>query len=119
MTTRELSILKRLENHQLSAVVFVQDYVQLQFDGPCLTAYVWPIVRDGARTFGHTTPGYRDALCGLIGCVVEQTTEASNDKLALSFNNGVAVEVSLKESDREGPESAMLQDPTGKRWNVW
>lgn len=91
----------------------------MQFDGPCLTAYVWPIVRDGAGTFDYATPGYRDALCRLIGCLIDKTAERVDDKLALHFFNGAIVEVSLKESDRQGPEAAMLQDPTGKRWNVW
>jgi len=119
MITPESSILKGLETQQLSAVVFIQDYVQLQFDGHCLTAYAWPIIRDGARALSHTTPGYRDALCGLIGYVVEKATEDPLDKLTLYFINGITIEVSLKESDREGPEAAMLQDPTKNRWNVW
>ncbi len=119
MTTPESSMLKRLENEQLSAVVFVQDYMQLQFNGPCLTTYAWPTIRDSASTFGRKTPGYRDAMCGLIGSVVDQTAEEANDKLVIRFSSGTSLQVSLKESDREGPEAAMLQDPSGKRWNVW
>ena len=119
MTAPESSVLKRLENARLSAVVFVQDYVQLQFDGPCLTAYVWPTVRDSANTFSQQTPGYRDALCDLIGNVVAEASEEANERLIIQFASGATVEVSLKQSDREGPEAAMLQDPSGKRWNVW
>ncbi len=119
MTTPQSSILKRLEKQQLSAVVFVQDYIQLQFDGPCLTAYVWPTIRHAVNAFDRKTPAYRDALCGLIGCVVDQTSEETNDKLVIHFINGATLEVSLRESDREGPEAAMLQDPSGQRWNVW
>lgn len=36
--------LQCLIGEQLSAVVFVQDYVQLQFDGYQLTTYTTPLV---------------------------------------------------------------------------
>ena len=36
-----------LIGHQLSSVEFVQDYLQLRFDGPCLTAVTHPRVRVG------------------------------------------------------------------------
>lgn len=119
MSASESSVLKRLENEQLSAVVFVQDYIQLQFDGPCLTVYVWPTIRNAANALDRKSPGYRNALCDLIGCVVDRTSEEESEKLVMHFMNGATLEVSLKESDREGPEAAMLQDPSGKRWNVW
>jgi hypothetical protein len=31
--------LKQLIGEQLSSIEFVQDYLQLRFDGPCLTVY--------------------------------------------------------------------------------
>src|SRR5690242_9135647 len=52
-----------IHGSQLSSVEFVQDYVQLRFDGPCLTAITWPVVTVGQQRFRLETPGYRDALC--------------------------------------------------------
>jgi hypothetical protein len=119
MNTSESSILKQLKNEKLSAVVFVQDYVQLQFNGPCLTSYVWPTIRESSNTFCRKTPGYRDALCALIGEEVSKTSEEANEQLRIHFNHGTILEVSLKESDRDGPEAAMMSDPSGKQWDVW
>jgi len=34
--------LDRLIGEQLSAVQFIQDYLQLHFDGQGLTCYIWP-----------------------------------------------------------------------------
>jgi hypothetical protein len=42
---------------QLSAVTFVQDYVQLHFDGPRLTAFSHPVVRLG-RLFIGMSPAF-------------------------------------------------------------
>ncbi|MBK7808451.1 MAG: hypothetical protein IPJ51_19490 [Saprospiraceae bacterium] len=39
------TILKdKLINEQLSSVEFVQDYLQLHFDGRTITSYIWPII---------------------------------------------------------------------------
>ena len=38
-------VLSCLHNQPLSAVTFVRDYLQLQFDGPCVSAYVWPTLQ--------------------------------------------------------------------------
>lgn len=56
-----------LDGCELASVTFVRDYVQLGFDGPTLTFILLPRVRDKARVVQPTTPGYRDALCDLIG----------------------------------------------------
>jgi hypothetical protein len=55
--------LQMLIGEQLSAVTFVQDYLQLQFDGPRLTVFSHPVVMLGDKTFHWGKPGFRDALC--------------------------------------------------------
>src|SRR6266702_971059 len=59
--------LESLVGQELSAVEFVQDYVQLRFDGPLVTFYEWPEVfrEEGSYAFGE--PEYRNVLCALIG----------------------------------------------------
>lgn len=113
------SVLHYLDNEQLSAVTFVQDYVQLHFDGPCLTAYVWPHILNQKGSIAPKVPGYRDALCERIGKIVVQAFEEPGERLAIVFADGVTLEVSLKEADREEPEAAMFHDQSGKSWNVW
>jgi hypothetical protein len=43
--------LEEILDSQLSAVTFVMDYVQFEFDGPRLTAVTWPTVLLGDRLF--------------------------------------------------------------------
>lgn len=118
-TLEPSSILHFLENEQLSAVTFVQDYVQFHFDGPCLTAYVWPHIVNHKGSITLELPGYRDALCERIGKIVVNAFEEPGERLVIVFADDVTLEVSLKEADREGPEAAMFDDQTGKSWNVW
>ena len=119
MKVSKSDILQLLMNKKMSSVIFVQDYIQLQFDGSSLTAYVWPTVKSSKNVFERQTPGYRDALCNLIGKVVVQTSELANQALVIKFIDGTMLEISLNESHRTGPEAAMLQEQSGKRWNVW
>jgi hypothetical protein len=62
-----------LVGHALSSVEFVADYVQLWFDGPCLTAYTPPVVTRESEVINLGQSGYRDILCAQIGCRVERT----------------------------------------------
>jgi hypothetical protein len=118
MTDQESS-LSMLKGRQLSAVTFVQNYIQFHFDGPYLNTYVWPRLLNGEE-FSPRTPGYRDALCNRIGKAVVDTVEERNDKLAIEFDDGVVMEVSLREADRESLEAAMFQDgSSGEVWDVW
>jgi len=47
----ESTLRKKLIGEQLSSVEFVQDYLQLHFDGRTITAYVWPKVFVNIETF--------------------------------------------------------------------
>src|SRR3989339_865832 len=114
-----IEILKTLEKCELAAITFVRDYVQFSFDGPHLSVYSRPRIKTPDYMFNLATPGYRDALCGQIGKLVIKFFEEPKEKLLIQFENQVIIEISLKEEDRNGPEAAMLQVDSGKRWNVW
>jgi hypothetical protein len=114
----EKSILEELKGRQLSAVTFVQDYVQLQFDGPYLNFFVWPQVMSGGRTCGFGQPGYRDALCDLIAKVVGGVFEEAGRKLRFFFTDDSIVEVSLLLEARRGPEAVVFQNGDGA-FRVW
>jgi hypothetical protein len=60
------ALFSELIGHQLSSVIFVQDYLQLDFDGNRMTLYVWPTLHMayGCRRFGEVE--YRNALCSFI-----------------------------------------------------
>lgn len=93
---------------ELGSVVFVMDYLQLDFSSARLSAYVWPTVRidEVDRRFGDL--GYRDALCALMAHEVTETEESKKLGLVIRFALGEVV-INPRPTDLSGPEIAMLQ----------
>ncbi|MFE3448741.1 hypothetical protein ACFXJ8_07370 [Nonomuraea sp. NPDC059194] len=113
------SLLPALVGEEMSSVIFVRDYVQLDFDGPRLSLFVWPRVITDSTVWSMGDPGYRDALCALIGHTVLAATEDAGAGLVVDFGCG-AVLVKPEPSHLEGPEIAMLGGFTGRAdWMVW
>ena len=103
--------LQFLIDEQLSSVTFVMDYVQLRFNGPCLTVYtiIQKIAKDElAKAWGE--PGFRDALCNLIMRTLKQAHVESNEYLSLTFDDGSVWSVSLRDEDYCGPEAIYYTD---------
>ena len=109
----------RLAGETLSSVIFVADYCQLDFNGPRLSAYVWPKITTETtqRAFGDL--GYRDLLCSFIGQQVQTAHDRPEHGLVLAFAVG-AIVINPTPSDLSGPEIAMLKgfvdDPS---WQIW
>ena len=78
---------------QLSSVEFVQDYLQLHFDGPTLTLFGWPTLNLHGKTHDFAKQSYRDALCQMIGRKV--TTASLQEGMALDIHFGPDIEVHL------------------------
>jgi len=102
------SLLTQLVEEELGAVVFVRDYLQLDFSAARFTLYVWPTVTIGhvTREFGDT--GYRDALCAFISHEVVAVDESHECGLVVRFGLGEIVTKPVP-TDLSGPEIAMLQ----------
>ena len=94
-----------IEGEELKAVAFVEDYLELRFGSPLLTLYNWPYVMlpDFSVAFGE--PEYRNALCAQIGETVSSATLEEDDALTIEFGNGVVLGLSLREEDKDHPES--------------
>ena len=78
-----------LVGEQVRAVVFVQDYVQFQFDGPGLTAFTNPIATTPDGQWRFPAPGARDALCASIARRVERVDCQDDAELRLDFGASV------------------------------
>jgi hypothetical protein len=122
MTTQENPVslaegLKGLVGRRVSSVEFVQDYVQLRFDGPRLSAYVSPVVDLPAKRLRHDAPGYRDELCARIGRAVVLGEFRDGEGLWRRFDDGVVVEISVRDKDYTGPEALEFVDGP-RRWVV-
>jgi hypothetical protein len=93
-----------IAGRSLSAVAFVQDYLQFQFDGPCLTALTPPVFRMGAGVVLPGNVGYRDALCSAIGVEVA-SVRVTDEEVQIEFVNSSSICVSLRAEDYVGPEA--------------
>ncbi len=103
-----------IEGEELASVLFLQEYVQFDFNGQVLTLFHWPEVfipeglqmADGSYAFGD--PGYRDALCLQIGEPVDTTSFEEGVALEIKFENGTIFRSSLREEDYEGSEAGQF-----------
>ena len=115
-------MLSKLLDEPLSSVVFVADYLQLDFNGSRFTAYAWPKVLIGTSTWEFGDSGYRDALCAFIAHEVVATEESPGVGLVLRFRLGLII-TNPEPSELSGPEIAQLsvyvelQQTT--EWSVW
>lgn len=103
--------LKVLEGSHLSSVEFVQDYVQLRFDGPTLTAITPPRIRVMNECFEWGKQGYRDALCGRIGKLVCQASTIPEQEIKIEFEDGASISISLNPDDYRTAEAAVFDNP--------
>jgi len=110
-------VLQVIVGRQLSSVEFVQDYVQLKFDGPGLTAITQPTVEVDGRTFRWSEPGYRDELCGRIARKVSSARVLPRDSVRITFDDKAVVRVSLRRDDYRA-EEAVKFDATPATWWV-
>jgi len=106
------NILDVLVGEQLSAVSFVQDYVELHFDGRALTAYTTPVVSIGIDSARWGEPGYRDMLCGRIAHIVRSAVATEGEQISIELDDDSVIFISLRyEHYAEGQvEAAMFVD---------
>ena len=95
---------------ELKAVEFVEDFLQLRFDGPLFRLYSWPHVLLTDFSVAYGEPEYRNALCAQIGEKVVQASLEEGDALTIEFENGTVFGLSLREEDLDGPESGSFSD---------
>jgi len=107
----------RLIGEQLSAVSFVMDYLQLQFDAYFLTVLTPLAVLAGEQSYRLGDLPYRDALCERIAHNVSEVVLAI-DHLRIGFDDGAAFHISLKEEDYVGAEAINFQFPEEGRMQL-
>jgi hypothetical protein len=120
-TERNLSERKPLDilfGSQLSSVEFVQDYVQLRFDGPYLTCYVWPIVFSGDVSKGIGDNCYRDSLCSFISREVKRISVIDEQSIELDFGDKHCLLIPLNRNSDSPPELVVFDSGEGP-WAYW
>jgi hypothetical protein len=103
---------------QLTAVTFIHDYLQLQFDATlAMTLLVFPVLNVGDNRLSIGEPGYRDALCERIEKTVTHAYVRENEEMRIAFSDASSISVSLREADRIGPETVLFHN--GPKLWVW
>jgi hypothetical protein len=89
------NLFKSIIGEQLSSVTFIQDYLQLHFDGNILTFYSWPQVNLGTISCKFRDIGYRNALCEIISIKVTNVVIVENTSLKIFFEDNNNISLSL------------------------
>lgn len=110
------SFLQRLVGRELSGVVFVRDYLQLQFDSDVMTFAGWPVVVRGDERTSVGALEYRNRLCECINRAIK-TFQVDDEQFAFAFENGTELRLSLRREDRTDPE--MVRVDLEDAWGVW
>lgn len=105
-----------LRGNQLSSVEFVQDYLQLRFDGPCLNVYTPLTVSTGENTITSWNTGFRDLLCEQITKMVIKVSFEQENQLNIQFDDGSEISVSLKPDDYSSPDALYAHGFQKDRW---
>lgn len=109
-----------LVGKQLSSIEFVRDYIQLRFDGPCITAITDPFIIVGNKQYFRTDAGFCDNLLGFINLQVEETELRKSEIICIHFSTRRSINISLRPEDLKGrsAEAVNFTDGLGGWW-VW
>lgn len=99
------ALLGELRGAQLSAVTFVQDYLQLWFDGPGINITNPLTVQIGQTAVTSWKPGFRDALCTQIAKIVSAAEILDGEAFIIRFKDDSLISVSLRREDYTSPEA--------------
>lgn len=99
------ALFEQLHGEQLSAVTFVQDYLQLWFDGPGINVRNPLTVHTGQLSVTSWQPGFRDALCSQIAKIVSAVECRDGEAFIIRFEDGSQISISLLEQDYTTPEA--------------
>ena len=77
---------EKLIGEQLSSVEFIQDYLQLHFDGRNFIIYIWPKVSISEKNYCIDDIEYRNMLCKLISSTIIDIVYIESKKLKIVFD---------------------------------
>lgn len=97
-----------LIGEMLSAVTFVVDYWQLQFDGSTINALSQLEVFSEGTTLRDGHDQFRNVICSQIGKAVTAVKLVQLEALTITFSDGSWIKISLRLADYRGPESIIF-----------
>lgn len=111
------ALLEQIIGEQLGSVIFVADYLQLDFNGSVLTAFSPPTVHIQEQTLTWGESGYRDAVCAQILHEVISVKIDYAEFIKVKFDTSAAFCISLKD-DPQTVEAAMFRTFDGDWWVI-
>ena len=101
---------------QLSSVEFVQDYLQLRFDGPFINVTNPLTVKSSTREITSWNAGFRDLLCEQITKIVIAIQYEAVKSLTIKFDNSTQLVISLLAEDYSSPEAIFAGGFKNNKW---
>ena len=120
MTSEGISLnaaLRNLKGHRMSAVTFVEDYIQLHFEQAVLTAYTLPSITLADDRIEEHPIGYKEALRAFEGTELQDVSLQSGEEAVMTFSGG-SLSISLRDEDYQGPEALQFIDEEGSVWMI-
>ena len=108
-----------LINETLSAVSFVQDYVEFHFDEKVVRSLTPPLLVKQEEISEFPNYGSRDRFCSLIGHTVNDVRLDEETSIVLIFELETKLVIPLLESKRTGPEAAHFVPGYDQAIEVW
>ncbi len=108
MTDTALKIREQVVGTELSAVTFVRDYVQLNFDGPGFTVLTPITVSSSDTSCVSGDEQFRNRLCDQIRKRFADVLIKEHELLLISFDDGSSIALSLRDNDYPGPEAVIF-----------
>lgn len=104
-----------LIGEKLSSVIFILDYLQLDFDGHRLTCYAFPKIIKEKTITCINSDNYRNLICSFLGAIVISTTDKDDSGINIGFETG---DIFLSYTNEDVGEVAYFVDNDGK-WSTY
>ncbi len=108
-----------LVGEEISAVCFVRDYVEFHFDGPILRSLSNPSVLVHGVEHRFPEPGWRDALCCIIGSTVRAVKLEEQQALKVTTTDDCEITILLDARSLRGPEAMHFVPQPNGPIQVW
>jgi hypothetical protein len=100
-----------LVGEPVNAVCFVEDYMELHFNGPILRALVTAVLETPSSLWRFPDPGSREAMCALIGAMVMDIGVDDTRSIQLRLDKGRVFTIPLNEPRQASGEAAHFVVP--------
>src|SRR4051812_25343391 len=98
--------LQELVQRRMSSVEFVRDYLQLRFEGPCLSVFTTLAAGTDGRIVSRDQPGFAELLISMIGARVERAEALDGERIEIALSGERLLSIELRDEDRAGAEAA-------------